>query len=565
MELEKELFGSEDTVQQGINFENYDKIPVEVSGRDTPQEVKKFTESKLNDVLMNNITLCKYTTPTPIQKYSIPCVLNNRDLMACAQTGSGKTAAFLLPIIHNLMTSSSTNNNYFKSNGYNNREVYPSAVILSPTRELAIQIHVQARKFLYRTGLRTCVVYGGADWRKQARDLRYGVDIIVATPGRLNDFMERGFVKMSAVQYNVLDEADRMLDMGFMPQIKQIINEMPSKGGNNNSGITRQTLMFSATFPLEIQKLAQDFLNDYIFVAVGRVGSTNTFIDQKLKYVDEYEKTTKLVETVNGMTKTDDNKIPLTLIFVEKKKDAARVEKELIRSGYDAMSIHGDRSQREREHALKMFKQGKVSLLVATDVASRGLDIPNVLYVINYDLPSHIDAYVHRIGRTGRCGNNGNAISFVNESNKPVIKPLMQLLKESKSEIPQWFADLYYKFSSYNYSGYNKNKGYNKWNNNKYGGGYGNKFGARDFRHKGGRNGGGGYGNNNRNNNSYNKYNNNNNNNGGNGNGGGYGNNNNKWNNNNNNNSSGNNNWGNSNNNNNNNDSWSNNNTSDSW
>merc|ERR1719411_2218748 len=273
-----------------------------------------------------------------------------------------------------------------------------------------------------------------------------------------------------------------------MPQIKQIINEMPPKKGMSSdpNGITRQTLMFSATFPLEIQKLAQDFLSDYIFVAVGRVGSTNTFIEQKLKYVEEYDKTAKLVEVVNAMTKTEQGTNPLTLVFVEKKRDAARVEKELIRSGYDAMSIHGDRSQREREHALKMFRQGKVSLLVATDVASRGLDIPNVMYVINYDLPNNIDSYVHRIGRTGRCGNNGNAISFVNETNKPVIKTLMQLLKESKSEIPQWFADLYYKYSSYNYSGYGGGR-------NRYrGGGGGGRFGARDFRR--GRRGGGGGG-----------------------------------------------------------------------
>merc|ERR1712228_548441 len=301
-------------------------------------------------------------------------------------------------------------------------------------------------------------------------------------------------------------------------------------GDNNASGIKRQTLMFSATFPLEIQKLAQDFLYDYIFVAVGRVGSTNTFIEQKLKYVEEYDKTAKLVEVVNGMTKTDKGTNPLTLIFVEKKRDAARVEKELIRSGYDAMSIHGDRSQREREHALKMFRQGKVSLLVATDVASRGLDIPNVMFVINYDLPNNIDSYVHRIGRTGRCGNHGNAISFVNETNKPVIKSLMQLLKESKSDIPQWFADLYYKYSSYNYSGYKNKYG-------KYGGGgssYGNKFGARDFRHKRGGGGGGGYKRNTYNG-GYN--NNNNNNNGGGGGGGNYGN---SWSNNNNNNSNGN-------------------------
>ena len=170
------------------------------------------------------------------------------------------------------------------------------------------------------------------------------------------------------------------------------------------------------------------FLDDYIFVAVGHVGSTNSFIEQKLKYVDEYDKTAKLVETVVGMTQAESGSIPLTLIFVEKKRDAARVERELIRSGYDAMSIHGDRTQREREHALKMFRSGKVSLLVATDVASRGLDIPNVMFVINYDLPNNIDSYVHRIGRTCHCGNIGTAISVV----KPVIKPLMtQLNKES--------------------------------------------------------------------------------------------------------------------------------------
>eukprot|EP00484_Ammonia_sp_Unknown_P013959 CAMPEP_0197076380 /NCGR_PEP_ID=MMETSP1384-20130603/212083_1 /TAXON_ID=29189 /ORGANISM="Ammonia sp." /LENGTH=797 /DNA_ID=CAMNT_0042515233 /DNA_START=170 /DNA_END=2563 /DNA_ORIENTATION=+ len=500
LELEKELFGSEDHVTEGINFSNYDKIPVEVSGREAPEACNAFSESNLHDTLLSNIALCGYHHPTPIQKYAIPCVCQKRDLMACAQTGSGKTAAFLLPIIHNLIEANNSNarNGYYNkssSGGYGNREVYPSAVILSPTRELAIQIHVEARKFLYRTGLRTCVVYGGADWRKQARDLRYGVDIIVATPGRLNDFMERGFVKMSNVQFNVLDEADRMLDMGFMPQIKQIINQMPPKTSNVNSSqsqgfrahsITRQTLMFSATFPLEIQKLAQEFLYDYVFIAVGRVGSTNSFIDQTLKFVDEYDKTNKLVETVSQMTKTEDGRIPLTLIFVEKKRDASRVERELIRSGYDAMSIHGDRTQKEREHALKMFRCGKVSLLVATDVASRGLDIPNVMYVINYDLPSHIDSYVHRIGRTGRCGNNGNAISFINDNNKPIIKPLLQLLKESKAQIPQWFADMGQKFSpyhnsysSYGYKGGNKRNGY-------YGGGGGGgsgRFGARDFRH----------------------------------------------------------------------------------
>eukprot|EP00485_Elphidium_margaritaceum_P016478 CAMPEP_0202726714 /NCGR_PEP_ID=MMETSP1385-20130828/184753_1 /ASSEMBLY_ACC=CAM_ASM_000861 /TAXON_ID=933848 /ORGANISM="Elphidium margaritaceum" /LENGTH=866 /DNA_ID=CAMNT_0049392941 /DNA_START=176 /DNA_END=2780 /DNA_ORIENTATION=- len=517
--LERELF-SQDVVQQGINFENYDKIPVEVSGENVPPPMGGFADSGLHARLLENIALCKYKMPTPIQKYSIPCVCQHRDLMACAQTGSGKTASFLLPIIHNLLeaTSAQSRNGGFHrggggggsggGGGYHSYrgEVYPGAVILSPTRELAIQIHVEAQKFLYRSGLKACVVYGGADWRVQQRTLRHGVDIIVATPGRLNDFMERGFVRLSNVQFNVLDEADRMLDMGFMPQIKQIIAAMPAKRhqqqshANNPNGIQRQTLMFSATFPQEIQKLAQEFLDDYVFVAVGRVGSTNAFIDQKLKFAEEYEKTTKLMETITAMAKTDGGRCPLTLIFVEKKRDAARVERELNRNGYDAMSIHGDRGQREREHALKMFRAQKVSLLVATDVASRGLDIPNVLYVINYDLPSNIDAYVHRIGRTGRCGNNGNAISFINDGNKPIIKPLMNLLRESNSDIPQWFAAMYSKYGSFNsgggYGGYGRRNGYG-YRGGGGGGGGGGRFGARDFRHnnkRGGGSGGGGGG-----------------------------------------------------------------------
>jgi len=471
--LEKELFHSSEEVTQGIKFNDYKSIQVEMTGSNKPIPIIEFNQSGLHDDVLGNVKLCGFKTPTPVQKNAVPCVLNNRDLMACAQTGSGKTAAFLLPIISQLYTKG------FNSTFYQG-QCHPISCVMSPTRELAIQIHIQARKFLYRTGMRSSVVYGGADRRKQSRDLKYGVEILVATPGRLNDFIEQGNISMDSTRYCVLDEADRMLDMGFMPQIKSIINGMPSKGN-------RVMLMFSATFPREMQKLAQEFLNDYIFLAVGRVGSTSNNITQKLEYCLDYDKTNKCIKIIAEKYKYKNNS--RILIFVEKKKDASRVEKELQKNNIPAISIHGDRSQREREHALKVFRKGKIPILVATDVAARGLDVPDVMFVINYDLPGNIDSYVHRIGRTGRCGNEGEAISFVNENNKNIISDLYNVLKESKSNIPHWFAEMSsnikfykkyknnnYKKNNYSKNKYNNNNGYN--NNNR----YNSKFGGVDFR-----------------------------------------------------------------------------------
>jgi len=423
-DLESELF-KDDTHEmvQGINFAQYDSIPVEVSGDQVPDAINSFDGSNLSPLLVENVKRSKYTKPTPIQKYAIPCVLHGRDLMACAQTGSGKTAAFLLPIIHQLFQMTNIQRNP--------RCCLPVAVVLAPTRELAIQIHVQARKFLFQSQFRSVVVYGGADPRKQMRELSQGCEILVATPGRLNDFVERQTIKLENVKFCVLDEADRMLDMGFMPQIQSIVHDMPNKQN-------RTMLMFSATFPLEIQRLAQEFLNNYIFVAIGRVGSTTSCIKQKLRHVEEHQKLSELTQ----MLSTCDG---LKLIFVEKKRDARAVERELLHTGFNAISIHGDRTQKEREYALQSFRTAAIPILVATDVAARGLDIPNVMWVINFDLPNNIDSYVHRIGRTGRCGNEGNTVAFVNENNKPIFKDLLKLLKETKQEVPQWFADLAYK------------------------------------------------------------------------------------------------------------------------
>jgi len=253
-------------------------------------------------------------------------------------------------------------------------------LILSPTRELTTQIFDETRKFTFRTEIRPTVAYGGANIRDQISELRRGCDILIATPGRLVDLMERGHVSLSSIRYLCLDEADRMLDMGFEPQIRRIVEQadMPVQG--------RQTLMFSATFPVSIQRLAGDFLDDYVFLAVGRVGSTTDNITQRVEFVEEGDKFPVLLDILTGVP-------GLTLIFVETKRMADQLEYQLTQGGFLATSIHGDRSQMEREDALRTFKSGQTPYIVATDVASRGLDIPNVAHVVNFDLPNDIDSY----------------------------------------------------------------------------------------------------------------------------------------------------------------------------
>jgi ATP-dependent RNA helicase DDX3X len=351
--------------------------------------------------------------------------------MACAQTGSGKTAAFLLPCIMTLTAKELPEPPEDRNSRYGRRNKhYPHALVLAPTRELATQIYDEARKFCYRTHLKAVVVYGGQDIKNQFAELQRGVDIIVATPGRLYDMIERGRISMALVNYLVFDEADRMLDMGFEPQIRQIVqdSDMPHE--------TRQTSMFSATFPKEIQRLAQDFLKSYIFLAVGRVGSTTNNIIQKVIYAnDDREKKAALMTILPDCS-------GLTLIFVETKRSADGLEDWLIREGINATSIHGDRTQYERESALAEFRCGRCPVLVATSVAARGLDIPNVLHVINFDMPNAIDDYVHRIGRTGRCGNTGTAIAFISEKNRNVLRDLYDALKETSQKIEPWFESL---------------------------------------------------------------------------------------------------------------------------
>ncbi|XP_054168455.1 ATP-dependent RNA helicase DDX3X-like isoform X2 [Oppia nitens] len=468
---ERHLFSTGHT---GINFDKYEDIPVEATGHNSPLHIDSFDDSnlRLTSIIEQNVKLAKYTTPTPVQKYAIPIILAKRDLMACAQTGSGKTAAFLLPILNQIFENGRPKSFPSVRPGAKVKQ-YPLALILSPTRELALQIYEEACKFAYRSRVRPCVVYGGADPVQQMKDLDRGCQLLVATPGRLVDMTERGKISLEMVRYLVLDEADRMLDMGFEPQIRRIVLEdnMPPTG-------VRQTLMFSATFPKKVQELARNFLDNYIFLAVGRVGSTSENITQKIVWVEENDKKSFLLDLLNAAGLKANNPPPdsLTLVFVETKKGADSLETFLERDGYPVTSIHGDRSQREREDALNSFRSGRAPILVATAVAARGLDIPNVKHVINFDLPTDIEEYVHRIGRTGRVGNLGLATSFFNDKNKNMAIDLCELVSETKQEVPHWLQAVSKEVQSEQRS--NNQRKYGN-TTKRYGSG---GFGSRDYR-----------------------------------------------------------------------------------
>ncbi|GMH04511.1 hypothetical protein Nepgr_006351 [Nepenthes gracilis] len=446
----------------GINFDAYEDIPVETSGQDIPPAVNTFADIDLGEGLNENIKRCKYVKPTPIQRHAIPIVVAGRDLMACAQTGSGKTAAFCLPVISGILNSRLAR----PMPQHGSRTACPVALILSPTRELSIQIYDEAKKFAYQTVIKVVVSYGGAPMCQQLRNLERGVDILVATPGRLIDMIERGRISLNMIKYLTLDEADRMLDMGFEPQIRKIVDQMgmPPPGA-------RQTMLFSATFPCEIQKLASEFLSNYIFLSVGRVGSSSDLIAQRVEFVHDIDKRKYLMDVlVSQRASGAHGKHALTLVFVETKRGADALENWLSRNGFPATAIHGDKVQMERERALRYFKTGATPILVATDVAARGLDIPSVAHVINFDLPRDIDDYVHRIGRTGRAGKSGLATAFFSDKNLPIAKALVELMEEANQDVPLWLHD-YAERSSFGSSGGGRR-------NHKYRGG---NFRSHDF------------------------------------------------------------------------------------
>ena len=412
-----------------MNFAKQNEIPASLTGTSCEQilPIESFNEAGLSDLLLANVTKSNYTVPTPVQRYALPIILSRRDLMACAQTGSGKTAAYVLPIMTNILKDGIQSSSLMAVQE-------PQALVLSPTRELAIQIHNECRKFSYQSMIKSSILYGGADTIYQLSQLSKGCNILVATPGRLLDVLEKGKISLSKVKYFVLDEADRMLDMGFEKDVRSIL----IKGLVQQKG-ERCTFMFSATFPKEIQLLAQDFLNDYLFLTVGVVGSANTDVEQIVHNVSKHKKRDKLLEIINDIGNER------TMVFTDTKKQADFLALFLSQKNYPTTSIHGDRLQSQREQALASFKSGESTIIVCTAVAARGLDIANVTHVINYDMPNTIDEYVHRIGRTGRCGNTGKAISFFdteNDEDRKLARFLVRTLMQANQMVPDWLNSI---------------------------------------------------------------------------------------------------------------------------
>lgn len=374
-------------------------------------ESPSFSSLGLAPELLRSLSDSGYTTPTPIQMQAIPVALAGGDVMAGAQTGTGKTAAFALPLLQKLLPLANSSTSPAK---------HPvRALILTPTRELAIQVEESVKAYAKHTQLRSLVVYGGVDIKTQTPHLKTGVEVLVATPGRLLDHIEQKTLQLNQVQMLVLDEADRMLDMGFMPDLRRILALLPKQ---------RQNLMFSATFSNEIKKLADEFLTKPQLIEVARSNATNENVTQKVYQVAQSDKEALLIQ----LLKQADAK--QVIIFTKTKITASRLSRSLAKQGIAADAIHGDKSQLERIKALDAFKAGTVTALVATDVAARGLDISELPMVINYEIPSAPEDYVHRIGRTGRAGALGVAISFVSDDEE---KYLVEIEKLIKRQIPR--------------------------------------------------------------------------------------------------------------------------------
>jgi ATP-dependent RNA helicase RhlE len=344
-----------------------------------------------------------YTSPTPIQEQAIPIILERQDLLGCAQTGTGKTAAFAIPILQLLQADPF----------YGKEPRAIKTLILTPTRELAIQIGESFKAYGRNLSLKHTVIFGGVAQGPQVLKLKHGVDILIATPGRLLDLMNQKLVSLHHIKIFVLDEADRMLDMGFIHDVRKVIAKIPQK---------RQTLFFSATMPPEIQNLSQSILNHPQKVEVTPVSSTAETIEQGIYYVEKSDKKKLLIHVLN------DRSIKTALVFARTKHGADKIVKDLVKAGIKAEAIHGNKSQNARQNALNNFKSGKIKALIATDIAARGIDIDALAHVINYELPNIPETYVHRIGRTGRAGASGKAFSFCDEEEIDYLKDIQKLI-----------------------------------------------------------------------------------------------------------------------------------------
>ncbi|EED20566.1 RNA helicase (Dbp), putative [Talaromyces stipitatus ATCC 10500] len=424
-----------------------------VTGRNVPRPVETFDEAGFPNYVLSEVKAQGFAKPTAIQSQGWPMALSGRDVVGIAETGSGKTLTYCLPAIVHI------NAQPLLSPGDG-----PIVLILAPTRELAVQIQTEISKFGRSSRIRNTCVYGGVPKGPQIRDLSRGVEVCIATPGRLIDMLEAGKTNLRRVTYLVLDEADRMLDMGFEPQIRKIISQIRPD---------RQTCMWSATWPKEVRQLASDFLNDFIQVNIGSMDlSANHRITQIVEVVSDFEKRDKMIKHLEKIMDDRKNKC---LIFTGTKRVADDITRFLRQDGWPALSIHGDKQQNERDWVLQEFKNGKSPIMVATDVASRGIDVRDITHVINYDYPNNSEDYVHRIGRTGRAGAKGTAITFFTTDNSKQARDLVTILSEAKQQIDPRLHEMA------RYSG---------------GGGGGRGWGGgrgRGGYHRGGGGGGGGY------------------------------------------------------------------------
>merc|ERR1719291_1157619 len=385
-----------------------------VDGPNCPKPVRTFEEASFPEYVLQEISQSGFREPTPIQVQGWPIALSGRDMAGIAETGSGKTLAFLLPsIVH------------INAQPYLSKGDGSIVLVLAPTRELACQIREESSRFGKSSKIKNTCCYGGVPRREQENDCREGVEIVIATPGRLIDFLDSGVTNLKRVTYMVLDEADRMLDMGFEPQVRKICGQCRPD---------RQTLMWSATWPKEVQRLARDICKeDPAHINVGSLDTrTAHTIRQYVEVVQEVDKKARLKRLLEKVM--DGSKI---LIFCGTKRDGDQLTREMRLDGWPALCIHGDKKQEERDWVLKEFKEGKSPILVATDVASRGLDVKDIKYVINYDFPTQIEDYVHRVGRTGRAGATGSAYTFFTAEKSRHAAELVNVLREAKQPVPE--------------------------------------------------------------------------------------------------------------------------------
>jgi ATP-dependent RNA helicase RhlE len=378
--------------------------------------MSNFESLGLSKQLLQSVKKEGYTAPTPVQEQAIPLLLKGHDVLGVAQTGTGKTAAFALPVLQILARNEIKGRRKIRT------------LVLTPTRELAAQINERFAAYSEHLSIYHQVIFGGVSQKPQVKSLRRGIDILVATPGRLLDLIEQGFIDLENIEFFVLDEADRMLDMGFIRDIKKVIKLLPKK---------RQNLLFSATMPSSIADLANSFLNDAVMIDLSPEEITVERIEQSVMFVEKQNKINLIIDIIN------ENQVKRGIIFTRTKHGANRLVKKLDRSGIESAAIHGNKSQGARTRALAAFRNGDIPLLVATDIASRGIDIEGVTHVFNYDLPNEPESYVHRIGRTARAGRSGVAYAFCDESESGYLVGIQRLIGK---QIPQ-FKDHPYHFS----------------------------------------------------------------------------------------------------------------------